>query len=217
VGRFQPSTDDADRVRMVLPSGVTIVLSGTYRALDGLSATFAGGIGPVAFRVAYGRPSDFFDRLAPGPIQNAIEVAGAYARTPDFAEFGGRFAVMSSGPWTLVALLSDDEKTAAFQMNEISQWELRPTADGPVFRAPSQPTGEASVVLVDDAEDPVRRVEFTDDNCAGTSVRAEGRLENQRATGYWCENGVYVRFTGPERFVADALERLRVDVQRGRG
>jgi len=215
VGRFYPAPDDRDEARLVLPSGVTVVLSDAQRTLGGLGATFAGSIGSIGFRVSRAAPSDLFDTLGPGPIVNAVEVAGAHARAPDVAEYGGRLAVMSSGPWTLVAFLSDDESTAVTQMNELSLWELHPTADGTVVRARNEFAGDASVVLVDDSDRIVRRVELTDDNCVGQSQRTEAAL-GEAATGYWCQEGIYVRITGPEPFVADALAALRVDIRRDR-
>jgi hypothetical protein len=211
VGRFYPSLPGADEVRLVLPSGVTIVLSDAQRTLDGLGATFAGGIGSIGFRIAHGPPSDLFASLGPTPIRRAVAVAGAHAREP-FA-YSGRLAVLSSGGWTLVAFLSDDEQTADAELHLARRWELRPTANGAVVRAPAQIVGDASVVLVDDASAAGRRVELTEDNCAGTAQRTEAQL-GESATGYWCENGVYVHISGPEPFVANALATLRVDVQR---
>jgi hypothetical protein len=211
VGRFYPPLHGADEVRLVLPSGVTVVLSDAQRTLDALGATFAGGIGSVGFRIAHGAPSALFDSLGPTAIRHAVAVAGAHAREP-FA-YSGRLAVLASGGWTLVAFLSEDEETADAELRDAGRWKLRPTANGAVVRAPTQIVGDASVVLVDDGDGAVRRVELTEDNCAGTLQRTEAQL-GDTATGYWCENGVYVRINGPEPFVAHALATLRVDVRR---
>jgi hypothetical protein len=217
VGRFYPPLSGSSRVRLVLPSGVAVVLSGdTGGALDGLGATFAGAVGSVAFRIVHGSPSELFATLAPGPIPHAVGVAGAYARAPDLSEFGGRFAVMSRGAWTLVAFLSDDEEAARYELREVQGWRLRSTHSGAVVRAPHLTTGDAAAVLFDDSDRPVRRVELTADNCVATAQRHTVQ-SGDSASASWCRDGLNVRLSGPESFVAHAVTTLRVDVERDAG
>jgi hypothetical protein len=212
-GRFVPPLDHAGRVRLRLPSDVVITMTGNMSStMRGLGATFAGGIGSVAFRIARGDPSDLFDSLGSRPVRTAVAVAGSDARAPDLAEFGGHLAVLSGGGWTVVAFLSDDDRLAAQQLRDVRAWRLRPTPEGAVVEAPVTGVGDASVVLVSD-DAARRRIELTDDNCAGTSVRSEAQLGDV-STGYWCEQGVYVRITGPPGFVEPALSALRVEVSR---
>jgi hypothetical protein len=214
VGRFYPPLDGANTARFVLPSGTGVVLSGDLQRIIGdLGATFAGSLAGVSFRVARGDPSQLFDSLGPGDITRAIAAAGSDVRAPSLDAYGGQLAVLSSGGWTLIAFLSDDDELANRQLVQLRSWRLRPTANGVVVESPAGAVGDASVVLGRHPGEPGRHLELTEDNCAGTLVRTESELGDV-AAGYWCQDGgVYVRIGGPVPYVEHALAELQVRVE----
>jgi hypothetical protein len=120
--------------------------------------------------------------------------------------------VLSTGDWTLVAFLSDDQHTADTQLRQLQSWHLRAGPGGVVVQGQGAAVGEASVLLRSARGYTDRQMELTADNCAGTAVRTESQL-GDTAKGFWCEKGVYVHISGPTSYVEHALATLRVRVE----
>jgi len=67
------------------------------------------------------------------------------------------------------------------------------------------------VLLTSDPGAPDRQVELTADNCVGEIQRSASEV-GDTASGYWCDNGVYVHIAGAKAYVDHALATLRVKV-----
>lgn len=222
VGRFYPTIDATDRATLVLPSGRTVTLSGgVTKAIGGLGAAFWGHVLPkvsgvccsVRFNVYRGAPGDLFDTPGPQEISTPVLVTPAQAKDGALQRGAGRFAILSTGDWTLVAIFSDDNDATtadAALLQRLEGWRVRSTPDGAVLEVPADRTIDYSAVAFGVAGTG-RMVELNED-CYRGAARTITAMEGGRAAGRWCEQGLEVSIEGPRSYVDSVVAHLEINV-----
>jgi hypothetical protein len=222
LGRFYPVLDRRDATRIVMPTGLTFTLSGhVSTAIGGLGATFLGTVRPkgatccaVSFEILHAAPSDLFAMLGPSPISTPVLVSSARAVQPDLRQTVGRFGILSTGDWTLIASYenADHSKEAdAVVRTILGSWHLRATPYGAIVQVPAGATVDNSEVdfgsvpdLTDQAVDFVKS-----EPCQiGPTPAFFGTAAD--TTGRWCDHGLAVTIEGPRPYVQRAVANLEV-------
>lgn len=228
-GRYYPALRRADTATFTLPSGRTVALSGDRASLAGLGATFDGSVVPrnqpvpppccltvpVNFQIFHAAPNVFFQIGRAGVVSTPLLLTPAQAKAGVDGLRGGeyRFAVLSTGDWTLVVSLLTYQ--AVLSTGLLHGWHLRSTPNGAVLELPADLTiGDDSVMLGRAPDLSDRDVAVTENGCPAASSRA--RSLNQSAThGGWCQHGLLVRIEGPESYAGVAVANLHVKVTPG--
>jgi hypothetical protein len=228
LGRFYPVPDGTDTTKLVLPTGVSVSLSGgVTKAIGTLGATFFGTVTPknsaaccaLSFSIDHAAPSDLFATLGPSPVSTPVLVSATQAVQPDLKQVAGRFAILSTGDWTLIASFENGDHTAvadATVVRILDLWHLRSTPNGPVLDIPASSTidnSEADFGRVPDLSDT--SVDLIQSACPaliGTTPTTFGGTPAD-TVGVWCEHGVLVRIEGPRPYLRNLLANLKVKVK----
>ena len=228
-GRYYPALDHADSAGFTLPTGRKVTLSGDLASLvGGLGATFGGTIVkrdqpgppccltvPVTFQIFHAAPNVFFETPRTGAVSTPLLFTPAQAKTGVDGLRGGeyRFAVLSTGDWTLIVSLLTQQ--ALVNTGLLHGWHLRSTPNGAVLALPAGLTVDYDSVTLGRAPDLTDRdVAMTENECPPSSSKA--RTINQSAThGSWCQHGLLVRVEGPESYVGVAVANLHVEMTPG--
>jgi hypothetical protein len=223
-GRYYPALDHADTAALTLPSGRTVTLSGDLTNLvGGLGATFGGSVVkrdqpdspcclvvPVNFQIFHAAPNVFFETRRTGVVSTPLILTPAQARTGVDSLRGGeyRFALLSTGDWTLIVSLLNYQ--AIVSTGVLHGWHLRSTPNGAVLDLPADSTIAYDSVTLGSAPNLSERdVVMTENGCPASSRKA--RTLNQSAThGSWCQHGLLVRIEGPQSYVGVAVANLGV-------
>ena len=229
LGRFYPLVDRTDTTTIVLPTGLTVTLSGgVSKAIGGLGATFFGTVTPknaaaccaLSFDIDHAAPSDLFATLGPSAISTPVLVSAALAVQPDLRQVAGRFGILSTGDWTLIASFENGDHTAsadAVVLKLLDSWHLRSTPNGAVLRVPATSTIDnieadfGSTPDLTDKEVDLNQTSF----CTGTDPKRTigTSYSATRLTGTWCERGLHVRIEGPRTYVKRVVADLKVKVE----
>ena len=222
LGRFYPVLGRSDTTKIVLPTGLTFTLSrGASTTIGGLGATFSGTVTPkgaaccaLSFDLLHAAPSDLFATLGPTAISVPVLVSSRHAVQPDLEQRNGRFGVLSTGDWTLIADFEEGDRTPradAFVLQALGSWHLRSTPYGAVVGVPAGSTvdnSEADFGRVPDLTD--KAVDFVrSDPCQiGSTPTFFGTAGD--TTGRWCDHGLAVTIEGPRSYVKRAAANLEI-------
>jgi hypothetical protein len=167
---------------------------------------------PVNFQIFHAPPNVFFETRHTGAVSTPLLLTPAQAKTGVDGLRGGeyRFAVLSTGDWTLIVSLLTPQALA--NTGSLRGWHLRATPNGAVLDLPADLTIDDDTVTLGRAPDLTDRdIGVTENGCPVSSTRANSL--NQSAThGGWCQHGLLVRIEGPESYVGVAVADLRVTV-----
>jgi hypothetical protein len=221
--------DRTDTTTIVLPTGLTVTLSGDVsKAIGGLGATFFGTVTQtnaaaccaLSFAIDHAAPSDLFATLGPSAISTPVLVSAAYAVQPDLNQVAGRFGILSTGDWTLIASFENgDHKAAAdaIVLKLLDSWHLRSTPHGAVLEVPANSNIDHSEAnfgstpdLTDKSVDLIQ-AEPCPALLGPTPTTFEGTAAN--TTGAWCEHGLLVRIEGPQAYVKRVVADLKIKVE----
>jgi hypothetical protein len=229
LGRFYPALGPTDTTTIVLPTGLTVTLSGgVSKAIGGLGATFVGTVTPrnaaaccaLSFGIDHAAPSDLFATLGPSAISTPVLVSAAHAVQPTLNQVAGRFGILSTGDWTLIASFENGDHTAtadAIVLKLLNSWHLGSTPNGAILRVPATTTIDNSQVgfgsipdLTDKSLDLIQS-EPCPALIGATPTTFEGTAAD--TTAAWCEHGLLVRIEGPRSHVQSVVTHLKVKVE----
>jgi hypothetical protein len=229
LGLFYPLLDQTDTTTIVLPTGLTVTLSGGLsRAIGGLGAHFFATVTPknaaaccaLSFGIDHAAASDLFTTLGPGAISTPVLVPAALAVQPDLRQVTGRFGILSTGDWTLIASFENGDHTAvadAIVLKLLDTWHLRSTQNGAVLRVPANSTignVEANFGRTPDLTD--KEIDLNQTSfCTGTDTKRTigTSYSTTRRTGTWCERGLHVSIEGPRSYVHSVVADLKLKVE----
>ncbi len=227
LGRFYPVPDRTHTTTIILPTGVSVSLSGDMtKEIAGLGATFGGTVTPkntaaccaLSFSIEHAAPSDLFATLGPSPISTPVLVPATKAVQPNLKQVAGRFGILSTGDWTLIASFENGDHTTvadATVVRMLDLWHLRSTTNGPVLDTPANSTidnSEADFGRVPDLS--ATSVDLIQTACPaliGTTPTTFGGTPAD-TVGAWCEHGLLVRIEGPRSSLRNLLASLKVTV-----
>jgi hypothetical protein len=225
LGDFYPDLDQTDTTTLVLPSGLTVTLSGGLtKTIGGLGATFGGEVSrknsqaccPVSFSLYHASASDLFETLGPNAISTPVSVSPARATLGDLKQYAGRFGVLSTGDWTLIASSDVRDVADAAVVKRLDGWRLRSTRHGAVLELPADRTiDESHVVFLVNPSVPDRFVVLTEnvEPCLSTPDTARTIKTENGAAGYWCAHGLSVAVNGLLSYVESVVAHLKVTVK----
>lgn len=229
VGRYYPALDGTDTTTIVLPTGLTVRLSGGLSAaIGGLGATFFGTVTPtnasaccaLSFDIEHAAPSDLFARLGPNAIAAPVLVSAANAVQPDLKQVTGRVGILSTGDWTLIASYENGDHSAtadAIVLKLLGSWRVRSTSNGAVLEVPT------NSVLDNIEADFGRAPDLTDKAIGLNQTRLCTGKQPQRTigtsysatrrVGTWCERDLHVNVEGPRSYVQSVVAHLKISVK----
>jgi hypothetical protein len=225
LGDFYPDLDQTDTTTLVLPSGLTVTLSGGLtKTIGGLGATFGGEVSrkgsqvccPVSFSLYHASPSDLFETLGPDAISTPVSVSPAQATLGDLKQYAGRFGLLSTGDWTLIASSDVRDAVDAAVPKRLDGWRLRSTRHGALLELPADRTiDESHVLFLVNPSVPDRVVELTEhvEPCFSTPDTARTINTENGAAGHWCARGLFVAVNGPLSYVESVVANLKVIVK----
>jgi hypothetical protein len=227
LGRYYPLLDRTDTTTIVLPTGLTVTLSGGLsKAIGGLGAHFFATVTPkyaadccaLSFGIDHAAPSDLFATLGPSAISTPVLVSSARAVQPNLRQVAGRFGILSTGDWTLIASFENGDHTAAADaivLKLLDSWHLRSTQNGAVLRVPATSiidNIEANFGSTPDLTD--KEIDLNASRCAGADTKRTivTSYSPSRRKGFWCERGLRVNVEGPQSYVQSVIADLKVKV-----
>ncbi len=217
--------DGTDTTKIALPTGLSVSLSGDVtKAIAALGATFFGTVTPknsaaccaLSFGIEHAAPSDLFATLGPSPVPAPLLVSAKQAVQPNLKQVAGRFGILSTGDWTLIASFENGDHTTvadATVVRILDRWHLRSTPNGPVLDIPTTSTidnSEADFGSVPDLSNT--SVDLIQSPCPaliGTTPTTFGGTPAD-TVGAWCEHGLLVRIEGPRPYLRKLLANLKV-------
>jgi hypothetical protein len=228
-GRFYPVVDHADATTMVLPSGLTVRLSGGLtRTIGGLGAAFGGLVTPkdstvccaLSFGIFHAAPSDLFDTLEASEVSTPLLVSAAHAKLVDLRQFKGKYGILSTGDWTLSATFENLESGVladATVLKRLGSWRLRSTPYGAVLAVPADSTIDQSQVVLGRNPDLTERQVGLTQNLEPCRTKADTARTIQdgaySSVGYWCQDALFVRIEGPRPYVESVVADFKVKVK----
>jgi len=229
LGWFYPVADRTDTTTIVLPTGLTVTLSGgVSKGIGGLGAVLSGTVTPkhtaaccaLGFSIEHAAPSDLFATLGPNAISTPVLVSAAHAVEPNLNHVAGRVGILSTGDWTLIASFENGDHTAAADTivaKLLDSWHLRSTPNGAVLRVAANSTIDSSEAdfgripdLTDKSVDLIQ-AEPCPALIGTTPTTFKGTAAD--TTGAWCQHGLLVRIEGPRTYVQSVVADLKVNVE----
>jgi hypothetical protein len=218
LGRFYPFLGHPDTTTIVFPSGLKATLSGGVTdAIGGLGAIFFGAAAPknaaaccaLSFTIEHAAPSDLFATLGANAISTPALVSSSLAVQPDYRQVPGRFGILSTGDWTLIARYEDGAHAASddvIVLELLDAWHLRSTPNGPVVGLPANSFFDTMEIDFGRTPDLTDREVDLAPFCTATKRTLVG--SDAQADGFWCEHGLHVNVNGPRPYVKSVIAHL---------